>query len=157
MLLSQRPTWDEYFMQIAVLTSHRSNCIKRKVGAIIVKDNRILSLGYNGTPKGMVNCYEGGCSRCCNSDLPSGSHLDLCLCLHAEENALLYISKEDLKNSTMYVTLLPCISCTKKILQCDISRVVYKDQYSPQLDQMSESLLASKGVIIEKMIEKIVN
>lgn len=148
-----RPTWDQYFMQIALLTRSRSNCMKRKVGAIIVKDNRILSLGYNGTPKGLPNCYEGGCSRCAMNS-SAGSHLDLCICLHAEENALLYVSKEDLKGSTMYVTLMPCLSCTKKIIQCDISRIVYSESYNPQLDALSTQLLEKKGVLLQRAANK---
>lgn len=113
-----RPSWDEYFIKIAKLTSERSNCIKRKVGSIIVKNNRILSLGYNGTPSGVKNCYDGGCKRCFeqfNSKKEyKGKDLDLCLCLHAEENAMLFISQNDLHDSTIYVTLFPCVSCVKK-------------------------------------------
>ena len=112
-----RPSWDEYFYAIADLTKERSNCIKRKVGCIIVKDNRIISLGYNGTPSGIINCYDGGCKRC-NSAVQSGELLDTCICLHAEENALLFISKNELYDSTLYVTLMPCIGRCKKILQC---------------------------------------
>ena len=91
-----RPTWDNYFINIAKLTSERSNCIKRSVGCIIVKEKRILSLGYNGTPINTVNCYQGGCKRCMdqyNKTETSGKNLDLCMCLHAEENAILFVSK----------------------------------------------------------------
>ena len=93
-----RPTWDNYFINIAKLTSERSNCIKRSVGCIIVKEKRILSLGYNGTPINTVNCYQGGCKRCMdqyNKTETSGKNLDLCMCLHAEENAILFVSKTD--------------------------------------------------------------
>ena len=96
-----RPPWDHYFMDICKLTSQRSNCIRRKVGAVCVKDNRILSLGYNGTPRDTLNCFEGGCPRCNNFTIESGQSLETCLCLHAEENALLFVKKEDLEGSTL--------------------------------------------------------
>lgn len=146
----KRPSWDEYFINIANLTSERSNCIKRKVGCIIVKNKRILSLGYNGTPVNSKNCYEGGCQRCSNNENTSAMNLDLCMCLHAEENAILFVSKEDLKDSIMYVTLIPCISCVKKILQCGISRVVYINNYLPEIDSKSTEILEKNNVKIEK-------
>jgi dCMP deaminase len=137
-----RPSWDEYFMEIAKLTEMRSNCIKRKVGCIIVKNNRILSLGYNGTPINTENCFSGGCKRCMDQhvkreiEVSSGKNLDLCLCLHAEENALLFVDKNDLLDSTMYVSLIPCISCVKKIIQCKIKNIIYLEDYNFELDQL---------------------
>lgn len=144
-----RPSWDEYFARIAILTSERSNCIKRKVGSIVVKNNRILSLGYNGTPRGMLNCYEGGCSRCKNVNV-AGHNLDLCKCLHAEENALLFNSQDDLKDSTIYITLCPCISCSKKIIQCNIKRVVYINNYNQELDKQSIEMLELCNIKVDK-------
>lgn len=82
-----RPSWDDYFMSVAHMVAERSNCIKQKVGAVLVKNNRILSVGYNGTPAGMRNCYEGSCERC-NSGVAQGVNLDKCYCVHAEENAV---------------------------------------------------------------------
>lgn len=150
----KRPSWDEYFMEIAKLTSQRSNCIKRRVGCIIVKDKRILSLGYNGTPINSLNCYQGGCKRCMDqytqSDTITAKHLDLCMCLHAEENAILFVPKSDLKDSTIYITLIPCISCVKKILQSQIKRVVYIENYSPELDAITIDILKSNNVEISK-------
>lgn len=148
-----RPTWDEYFIEIAKLTSKRSNCIKRRVGCIIVKDNRILSLGYNGTPRGTTNCYEGGCKRCQNVT-QSGNHLDLCMCLHAEENAILYLSKNELQDSILYVTLSPCIGCVKKILQCGIKRVVYIEEYSKELDTISHNILKENNIELIKFTQR---
>ena len=153
----QRPSWDEYFVNIAKLTSERSNCIKRKVGCILVKDKRILSLGYNGTPVGSLNCYEGGCKRCCDQyyqrqDNSAGKNLDLCMCLHAEENAILFNTRDDLNGSTMYVTLIPCIGCVKKILQCRIVRVVYVNDYNVILDEQSKTILKNNNVSLEKFI-----
>jgi dCMP deaminase len=150
---NKRPTWDEYFLKIATLTSERSNCIKRKVGCIIVKDNRILCLGYNGTPKGIKNCFEGGCDRC-NGNYESGNNLDICMCLHAEENALLFLSQKELIDSTLYVTLMPCISCTKKIIQCGIKMVIYIDNYNKNLDIISLNMLKQANIIVKQIIQK---
>lgn len=150
---SNRPQWDEYFMKIAILTSERSNCIRRKVGCIIVKDKRILSLGYNGTPIETQNCYQGGCKRCMDQFLErhinsTAKNLDLCMCLHAEDNALLFNTKDDLNGSTMYITLIPCISCVKKILQCKIKRIVYLNPYLEELDNLSRNILSQYNVEI---------
>jgi dCMP deaminase len=156
-----RPSWDEYFLEIAHLTSKRSNCIRRKVGCIIVKDTRILSLGYNGTPRGTLNCFEGGCDRCMslhnsshNNHINTGSQLDLCMCLHAEENALLFVGQNELMGATMYVTLIPCVSCTKKILQCGLKRVVYSDSYNKEIEQMSLKMLQKSKIEIKQMCLK---
>jgi dCMP deaminase len=151
-----RPTWDEYFVKIAHLTSERSNCIKRKVGCIIVKENRILSLGYNGTPSKIKNCYEGGCERCYeqfkSNEKTSGKNLDLCMCLHAEENAMLFLSKSDLDNSTLYVTLMPCIACVKKIIQCGIKRVIYSEDYNEKMTQLSFKKLNEVDIKVDKIL-----
>lgn len=147
----KRPSWDEYFIDIANLTSERSNCIKRKVGCIIVKNKRILSLGYNGTPINTKNCYEGGCQRCSNIENTSAVNLDLCMCLHAEENALLFLSQKELSDSTLYVTLMPCISCTKKIIQCNIKKVIYMNDYTPNLDKLSQEMLKLANIEVVKM------
>lgn len=88
-----RPSWDTYFVRLCTLAAMRSNCMKRRVGAVIVRDHRVLSTGYNGTPRGLTNCNEGGCTRC-NGSAPCGSSLDECLCLHAEENALLELGRD---------------------------------------------------------------
>ena len=144
---------DQYFIKIAKLTSERSNCIKRNVGAIIVKDNRILSLGYNGTPCGMKNCFEGGCNRCFeqwqSKKEHKGKDLELCICLHAEENALLFVPKNDLNNATIYITLFPCISCFKKILQCKIKRIVYLEDYNTEMQ--NAVLEITNNILIEKI------
>jgi dCMP deaminase len=151
-----RPTWDEYFIKIAHLTSERSNCIKRKVGCIIVKENRILSLGYNGTPSKIKNCYEGGCDRCYeqfeSNEKISGKNLDLCMCLHAEENAMLFLSKSDLDNSILYVTLMPCIACVKKIIQCGIKRVIYSEDYNEKMTQLSSEKLNEVDIKVDKIL-----
>ncbi len=148
--MDTRPSWDEYFMEITKLTSQRSNCIKRKVGCIVVKDTRILSLGYNGTPKGLLNCFEGGCDRCNKGD-SCGTNLDICVCLHAEENALLFANKSDLVDSTIYVTLFPCVGCTKKIIQCGIKRLVFLQSYNEKMEEISKKILYSSGILMEQV------
>jgi dCMP deaminase len=115
-------------------------------------------LGYNGTPVGTLNCYQGGCKRCYdqwfNNNVDSAAKsLDLCMCLHAEENAILFNKREDLENSTIYVTLIPCISCVKKIIQCKIARVVYIDDYNPDLDIQSKEILYQNNIELVKYIE----
>ena len=95
-----RPSWDAYFMQLASLAAQRSNCMKRRVGAVLVREKRVISTGYNGTPRGLANCNEGGCRRC-NSGDGSGIGLNVCLCLHAEENALLEAGRERVGGSAV--------------------------------------------------------
>lgn len=127
----ERPDWDEYFMSIAKVVASRSNCIKRKVAAIIVKDRRIVSTGYNGTPRGTKNCNEGGCPRC--NDLSSeGDKLEECLCSHAEENSITQAAYHgiSLKDSSLYCTFAPCLICTKMIINAGIKEVVYNMDYS---------------------------
>jgi dCMP deaminase len=125
-----RPSWDEYFMSIAKVVATRSNCMKRKVAAIIVKEKRVISTGYNGTPRGAKNCNEGGCPRC-NNMAESGTALDECLCCHGEENAIAQAAYHgtSLKGSTLYTTYAPCLLCTKMIINCGIAEVVYNQDY----------------------------
>lgn len=112
-----RPSYDEYFMSIAFIGKLRSNCMKRPVGAVVVKNERILSLGYNGTPSGLKNCYEGGCNRC-NQNIGQGKELLRCFCLHAEESAILEIGSVATRGADLYTTLFPCNCCSKIIVQC---------------------------------------
>ncbi len=136
-----RPDWDEYFMNIAKVVASRSNCIKRKVAAIIVKDKRVISTGYNGTPRGAQNCNEGGCPRC-NSMAPSGTALEECLCCHGEENAITQAAYHgtSLKGATLYTTFAPCLLCTKMIINSGIVEVVYNKDYP--LNDRALALLA---------------
>jgi dCMP deaminase len=125
-----RPDWDEYFMKIAQVASMRSNCIKRKVGAVIVKDKRIISTGYNGTPRGTKNCNEGGCPRC-NSLASSGTRLEECLCSHAEENAITQAAYHGttVKDGIIYTTFAPCLLCSKMIINSGIVEVIFNVDY----------------------------
>ena len=110
----KRPNWDEYFLGIAKVVALRSNCVKRKVAAVVVKDKRIIATGYNGTPRGVRNCSEGGCPRC-NQLASPGTRLDQCLCSHGEENAITQSAYHgvNIKDSTLYTTFSPCLLCTK--------------------------------------------
>ncbi len=145
-----RPGWDEYFMQIARMVALRSNCMKRKVAAVIVKDRRIVSTGYNGTPRGVKNCNEGGCPRC-NSLATSGTQLGECLCSHAEENAIVQASYHGiaLKDSSLYSTFSPCLICTKMIINAGIREVVYDLDYP--LNDVAHNLLREAGVELKQL------
>ncbi len=145
-----RPSWDEYFMNIAKVVALRSNCMKRKVAALIVKDKRVISTGYNGTPRGVKNCNEGGCPRCAAVDT-SGKDLGECLCSHGEENAIVQAAYHgvSVKGSTLYTTFSPCLMCTKMIINSGIVEVVYQANY-PMLD-LSLNLLAQAGVAVRKI------
>jgi dCMP deaminase len=150
-LMSQflRPSWDEYFMNIAKVVAMRSNCMKRKVAAIIVKDRRVISTGYNGTPRGAKNCNEGGCPRC-NGMAESGTALDECLCCHGEENAITQAAYHgtSLKGATLYTTFAPCLLCTKMIINSGIAEVVYNQDYP--LNEKALSLLSECGVVFRR-------
>jgi dCMP deaminase len=145
----ERPDWDEYFMKIAQVASMRSNCIKRKVGAVIIRDKRIISTGYNGTPRGTTNCNEGGCPRC-NSLASSGTRLEECLCSHAEENAITQAAYHgtSVKDGTLYTTFAPCLMCSKMIINSGIVEVVFNIDYP--LNHTSFDLFAQAGVKVRQ-------
>ena len=142
-----RPGWDEYFMEIAKVVALRSNCCRRHVAAVIVKDGRIISTGYNGTPRGIRNCNEGGCPRC-NSHAPSGTSLEECICSHGEENAIVQAAYHgiSIKDSTLYTTFSPCLLCAKMIINSGIREVVYNERYS--IDTTARRILREAGVIL---------
>ncbi len=141
----ERPDWDEYFMKMAKVASLRSNCVKRKVAAVIVRDRRVISTGYNGTPRGTRNCFEGGCPRC-NDLADSGTRLEECLCSHGEENAITQAAFHgvSVKDGTLYTTFAPCLTCTKMIINAGILEVVYNQDYP--LNETSFKLLQEAGV-----------
>jgi len=147
-----RPDWNTYFMNIAKVVASRSSCSRRQVGAVIVKDNRIVSTGYNGTPRGVKNCNEGGCPRC-NSDTPSGQGLTECLCSHAEENAITQAAYHGIsvKGATLYTTFSPCLLCTKMIINSGISKVVYSINYT--VDETSLKLLKEANIEIVRVMQ----
>jgi dCMP deaminase len=125
-----RPNWDQYFLGIAELVAKRSTCLRRKVGALVVRDRRILATGYNGTPSGIRHCSEVGCLRE-KLKIPSGERHELCRGLHAEQNVLLQASLHgvSLKDSVLYATYQPCIICAKMIINAGIKEVVIADHY----------------------------
>lgn len=129
-ILDKRPPWDEYFMDIAHVVKRRSNCSRRQVAAVLVLDRRIIATGYNGTPRGVKNCFEGGCSRCA-SNVPSGADLGECICSHAEENAIVQSAYHGIrtKGASIYVTLSPCLTCAKMIINAGITEVIYDEEY----------------------------
>ncbi|KIW05641.1 hypothetical protein, variant 2 [Verruconis gallopava] len=140
-----RPVWDQYFMQLASLAAQRSNCMKRSVGCVLVRGKRVISTGYNGTPRGMRNCNEGGCARCNAASARSGVGLDTCLCLHAEENALLEAGRDRVgEGATLYCNTCPCLTCSVKIAQIGISEVVYSNAYS--LDTAAKAIFNEAGL-----------
>ncbi|MDD3153743.1 MAG: dCMP deaminase family protein [Victivallaceae bacterium] len=149
-LFEKRPGWDEYFMNIAHEVATRSNCCRRHVAAVIVRDRRIISTGYNGTPRGIRNCDEGGCPRC-NSETPSGSNLAECLCSHAEENSITQAAYHgiQLKGSTLYTTFSPCLMCAKMIINAGVIEVVFDRRYS--IDETSMAILAEAGVQVRAL------
>ncbi|KDQ18249.1 hypothetical protein BOTBODRAFT_104411 [Botryobasidium botryosum FD-172 SS1] len=143
-----RPDWDTYFMTLASLTSRRSNCMKRRVGAILVRNSRIVATGYNGTPRNMKNCNAGGCARC-NGSARSGQALNECLCLHAEENALLEAGRERVGDGAiLYCNTCPCLRCSVKIVQTGVKEVVYSQAYS--MDDASATVLREGGVSLRQ-------
>lgn len=148
-----RPSWDEYFMQMAELTAQRSTCLKRQVGAIIVKEKHIIATGYNGAPKGLPHCEElGGCLRE-KLEIPSGERHELCRALHAEQNAIIQAATlgQSIEGATIYITHQPCIICAKMIINAGISRIVIRRGYP---DEMSRGMLREAGLKVELIGEK---
>ncbi len=140
----KRPDWDEYFLKIAKLVSERSTCLRRNVGAIIVKDKKILATGYNGAPAGITHCDEAGCIRA-ELDIPSGQRHELCRGLHAEQNALLQaaLHGNSVKDSILYATVQPCIICAKMIINAGIIEIVIMGGYP---DEMAAKFLKEAGL-----------
>jgi dCMP deaminase len=152
-----RPSWDEYFMKIAEEASTRSNCIRRKVGALIVKQKTIISTGYNGTPIGVKNCFEGGCPRCL-SDVEPGQGYDTCICVHAEANAILLAARHGnaTEGGVLYTTLRPCFSCLKEAVQAGIREIVYEGEggYEGPLEDAYQMLVRESGLTLRRFVRQ---
>ncbi|KAK4168853.1 cytidine deaminase-like protein [Cladorrhinum sp. PSN259] len=146
--LRLRPSWDAYFMSLAGLAAQRSNCMKRRVGCVIITNsNRVISTGYNGTPRGLRNCADGGCKRCNSNTLA----LETCLCLHAEENALLEAGRERVREgAVLYCDTCPCLTCSIKIVQVGIKEVVYNQGYS--MDRDTAEVFKEGGVKLRQFV-----
>lgn len=141
----RRPGWDEYFIDIAHVVARRSNCRRRAVAAVIVVDRRIVSTGYNGTPRGIRNCLDGGCPRCAG-DAPSGERLGECICAHAEENAIVQAAYHGIsvRGGTLYCTISPCLMCAKMIINAGLVEVVYEHEY--HFSEQTRELFEAAGV-----------
>jgi dCMP deaminase len=142
--MDQRPSWDAYFMDIAQLVARRSTCTRRAVGAVVVKDRRILSTGYNGAPSKVRHCLEVGCLRE-QLNVPSGERHELCRGIHAEQNAIIQAAYHgvSVKGASLYCTNLPCVICAKMIINAGILRIFYESGYA---DNLSEEMLAEADV-----------
>lgn len=146
--MEQRPSWPEYFMDIARLVARRSTCLRRQVGAVVVKDKHILATGYNGTPSGITHCSETGCLRQ-KLKVPSGERHELCRGLHAEQNAIIQAAKHgvNIAGATLYCTNSPCVICSKMIINAGVQRIVYLDGYP---DELSRQMLLEAGLDVEQ-------
>ena len=141
----KRLSWDEYFMQMAELTAKRSTCLRRQVGAVIVKNRHIIATGYNGAPRGLKHCDElGGCLRQ-QLGVPSGQRHELCRALHAEQNAIIQAATlgQSIEDGTIYVTHQPCVICAKMIINAGIKRIVVRETYP---DEMATEILDEAGI-----------
>jgi dCMP deaminase len=139
-----RPSWDDYFLKIARDAAERSTCLRRHVGAVLVRDKRILATGYNGAPRGVAHCLDVGCLRE-EMNVPSGQRHELCRGVHAEMNALLQCAYHGVEagNATLYSTSVPCSLCSKMIINAGVRRVVYLGEYP---DDLGRELLEAAGV-----------
>jgi dCMP deaminase len=147
--LFERPSWHEYFMSMAELAASRSTCLRRRVGAVLVKDRRILCSGYNGAPSGLPHCRETGCLRK-QLNVPSGEKHELCRGVHAEQNAIIQAACHgiSIKGATLYCTNQPCSICAKMIINAGIIKVYFRDRYN---DPMAEELFYQSDVLFEAM------
>ncbi len=146
-----RPTKAEYYFLLAKTAALRSNCVRRQVGAVIVVDDRVVSIGYNGTPRGYANCDEGGCPRCNAVNVASGVALGECLCVHAEENCIIHAANygASVKNGILYTMLSPCLICSKMIVNSGIMEVHFMDMYPAN----GIELMRTCGVLVYRIHE----
>ena len=144
-----RPSWDEYFMEMAHLVAKRSTCLRRSIGAVLVKDKKILATGYNGAPNGLEHCLDIGCLRE-KLGVPSGQRHELCRALHAEQNAIIQaaVHGTPLKGSVLYLTNQPCIICAKMIINAGIKEIIIGGDYP---DEMARDFLKQAGVEVRKI------
>ncbi len=148
---NKRPAWDEYFLEMARLVAKRSTCIRRHVGAVAVRDKRILATGYNGAPSGLAHCIDIGCIRD-KLNIPSGQRQELCRGLHGEQNAIIQavIHSVDLRDSCFYVTNQPCVTCTKMLISAGVREIVILDGYP---DELARKMLKEAGIRVRKIRE----
>jgi len=147
--VNSRPDWDTYFLDIVELVSRRTTCLRRAVGAGLVRDRRILATGYNGAPSKLKHCLDSGCLRE-QLNVPSGERHELCRGLHAEQNAIIQAALHGVstKESTLYCTNHPCVICAKMIINAGITRIVIRDGYS---DRLAADMLSEAGISVERL------
>lgn len=143
-----RPSWDQYFIDITHLVATRSTCLRRQVGALLVKDRNILATGYNGTPSGITHCEDVGCLRE-RLKVPSGERHELCRGLHAEQNAIIQAARHgvNIDGATLYCTTMPCIICTKMLINAGIRRIVYEEGYA---DELAREMVAEAQIAVDQ-------
>lgn len=143
-----RPTYDEYFMKMAYLAASRSTCLRRKVGAVLVKEKHVLSTGYNGPPKGFKHCDETGCLRE-QLGIPSGERHEICRGLHAEQNAIIQaaVFGVSIKDSVIYVTNTPCVVCAKMLINAGVKEIIYDGDYP---DALAQQMLAESTIKVRR-------
>ncbi len=151
MASDDRPSWQEYFLNITKLVAERSTCTRRKVGAILVRDKRVIATGYNGVPVGITHCVEVGCLRD-RLQVPSGERHELCRGLHAEQNAIIQASTHGVSISgcTLYCTNMPCSICSKMLINAGITKIYYGEGYA---DLLGEEMLAEAGIEVVQITE----
>jgi Deoxycytidylate deaminase len=138
----KRPEYPEYFMNIAMAVRERANCLGSRVGAVLILGRRVIATGYNGTPSGMTNCDEGGCERCANrgKKYESGTYYDICICVHAEQNALLSAARfgTPVEGADLFTTTRPCFGFAKELLQAQVNAVYYLHEWSHPDERFAE-------------------
>jgi dCMP deaminase len=147
-----RPSWDDYFMNLTKLVATRTTCLRHAVGAVLVNEKRILATGYNGSPRGLVHCLEAGCLRD-ELKIPSGTRAEICRAVHAEQNTIIQCAVYGIssENSTIYVTHQPCSICSKILISAGVKRIVYEIPYP---DEFAQKLLKEAKVKVEKWLPK---
>lgn len=142
--MSARPSWDEYFLKMARVIASRSTCLRRHVGALLVRDRRVLATGYNGPPAGLPHCEEVGCRRA-ELEVASGTGWELCRGLHGEQNAIIQgaLHGVSVRGATLYCTTQPCVICAKMLINAGVKRIVYEGEYA---DELSLEMLQQAGV-----------
>ncbi len=150
--MDTRKSWPDYFMGIAFLVSERATCMRRRVGAVAVKDRRILATGYNGAPSNLRHCSETGCLRE-QLGIPSGQRHEICRGLHAEQNVIIQAASHGvcIEGATIYCTTQPCLICTKMLINCGIREIYFAEGYP---DELAEDMLKEAGVVYDRLAYK---
>ena len=149
-MLAKRPSWDEYFSQLARMVASRSTCVRRKVGALLVKGERIIATGYNGAPQGIPHCLDVGCLRQ-EKEIPSGHRYELCRGVHAEQNAIINAARYGVStlDSVLYCTHQPCMLCSRMIVNAGVTRVVHQGDFN---DELALEVLKKAGIEVVEIL-----